>query len=86
MVNCRNCKQEIPVGKYYELYKENDKIGDYCSPCWTKEQVKYEPHIKKGLLKVIERERERERESKMASHRLTVASVLNVKRERLSVK
>lgn len=58
-IKCLNCKNEIPVGKYYELYKENDKVGDYCSPCWTKESPKHEPLIKKGLLKVIERERER---------------------------
>ena len=75
---CTSCQTEIPVGKYYELYKEKDKIGDYCSPCWTKEQIGYEDQIKKGLLKVIEAERERERETKLF--------VRDVKREILSIK
>jgi len=34
---CSACKNEIPVGKYFELHgKQLDtfyKIGDYCSPC-----------------------------------------------------
>ena len=120
ILKCFACKNEIPVGKYYKLYKQQeqveklqteiaqleqeilferisqhdydpvssakvrkldkekcqkeaelqillkkdykDKVGDYCSPCWTKEQIGYEDQIKKGLLKVVEAERERERE------------------------
>ncbi len=62
---CSACKNEIPVGKYFELHgKQLDtfyKIGDYCSPCWTKEETRYEIEIKNGRLKVIEAERERER-------------------------
>jgi hypothetical protein len=64
ILKCFSCKNEIPIGKYYQLHKDQNKIGDYCSPCWTKEQVKYEVEIKKGLLKVVETERERERETK----------------------
>jgi len=60
ILKCFSCKNEIPVGKYYELHNDKGKVGDYCSPCWTKEQTKYEPDIKKGLLKVVETERERE--------------------------
>ena len=63
-VKCTSCQQEIPVGKYYELWenKGGSKEGDYCSLCWKKMQIKYEPLIKQGMFKVLERERERERE------------------------
>ena len=67
---CFNCKNEIPVGKYFELHiKQPDafyKYGDYCSPCWDKEKVCYEIEIKNGNFKVIEAERERERERERA--------------------
>ncbi|CAG8476342.1 10310_t:CDS:10 [Racocetra fulgida] len=46
-----DCQNEIPVGKHYELYRGNDKTGDYCFPCWGKEKSKYEPLIEQGLLK-----------------------------------
>ena len=68
---CSTCKNEIPVGKYYELHvKQPDafyKYGDYCSPCWDKERFGFEIEIKKGNFKVIEAEREREREQKEVS-------------------
>ena len=54
---CTGCKNEIPVGKYYELYKEDIKVEVFCSPCWGKEQVKYEDDIKKELLSLTKRER-----------------------------
>ena len=65
-LKCFSCKNEIPVGKYYELHiKQLDafyKYGDYCSPCWDKEKTRYETEIKNGNFKVMEAERERERE------------------------
>ena len=61
-IKCTSCQQEIPVGKYYELWenKGGNKEGDYCSLCWKKMQVKYESLIKQGDFKVNEVERERE--------------------------
>jgi len=63
-IKCTNCQEEIPVGKYYELWenKGNSKVGCYCPLCWKKLSAKYEPLIKKGEFKLVERERERERE------------------------
>lgn len=59
-INCTSCKQEIPVGKYYELWegKGGNKEGDYCPPCWKEAGEKYEPLIKEGMFKLVERERE----------------------------
>jgi len=65
ILKCSTCKNEIPVGKYYELHGYGDKMGSYCSPCWDKEKARYEVEIKNGVFKVTERERERERESKI---------------------
>jgi hypothetical protein len=67
-IECTSCQQEIPVGKYYELWenKTNSKVGEYCPLCWKKVSAKYEPLIEKGEFKLAERERERERETNLS--------------------
>jgi len=72
---CSTCKNEIPVGKYYQLHNEKNKMGDYCSPCWNKEQSSYKFEIENGKFKVIEAERERERERAKSRSSYQVANV-----------
>jgi len=63
---CSSCKNEIPVGKYYEIQEKGGKIYEnYCSPCWTKKPM-YQHEIKNGMLILVEAERERERERERA--------------------
>ena len=78
---CADCKNEIPVGKYYEVQEKGGKIYEnYCSPCWTK-APKYQHEIKNGMLKVVEAEREREKRER--EKRESKTFVRNVKAIRL---